>query len=210
MPFSSSRAQDRDVGARHLASVAIFVAGCASASGNPQDLAAPVIVYDLSNPYDFSIPIADLSGDLAGDMGNGICPSGTIPPSVNTLYAGDTTAGPNLASDTRTGWTTEPDHALLFVAPKAGSYLVSMTSTNQVGNDCGAILRAYGTANNGAFYTESSCPTPGMVAAIDGAYAATPGGTTTTISLSNAQHVLMWVSCSGLKTITYDLKVQFQ
>jgi hypothetical protein len=200
--------------AARLACVVLFCAGCAST-------AAPQPPVDFSSPiFDFALPVVDLaSTDLptsdlpSSDMMSGACPSGTIPSSVNTLYAGDTAGGKNLATDTRTNWGADPDHALLFVAPKAGTFQVSLTSTNQLGTDCGVVLRQFGTNNNGPLLDETSCAAMGSVATIDGVYAATPSGMTTNIDLGNAQDVLMWVSCAQTavtKTMVYDLKVVFQ
>jgi hypothetical protein len=201
--------------ARSLCCLLLGGAGCASAvAPPPRDLAMPALA-DFASPTPDLSPFDIAGQDLAGDLAtkNPSCPTGTIPQSVNTLYAGDTTGAPNLATDTRTSWAADPDHALLFVAPKAGNYLVSLTSSNQFGTDCGVVVRAYGSNNNGAIYDESACPSVGLAAAIDGAYAATPGAAGSTIALANAQHALMWVSCSSAainRTMSYVLKVQFQ
>jgi hypothetical protein len=193
--------------------------GCAASN-------TPLVANDLAGPpnYDFAFPgplhdfaMPDLYGaDLYGtpsDMPPGNCPTGTIPSSVNTLYAGDTTGAANLVTDTRTSWTTAPDHALLFVAPKAGTYQVSLTSTNQTGTQCGVVLRQYGSNNDGPLLDENSCPSMGSTTALDAAYAATPGLLTTNIALSNAQHVMMYVSCAqtaATPTIVYKVSVVFQ
>jgi hypothetical protein len=197
------------VRAYKLGLVAVLVASCGS-SGNHGDLA---LVQDLSTPsYDFSQPIYDFS---ATDGASPYCPTGTIPPSTTTLFAGDTSGGKDLVTDARISWANDPDHALLFVAPTSGTFRFSITSSNQPStNDCGLILRDYGASGSGALYDESSCPTGLTQRALDANYAATPGGTTTDLAMTSGQHQLMFVSCSmfavPMRTISYVVHVALQ
>ena len=188
--------------------VALIASGCGD-SAAPQDLSA--IVQDLAVSQDLSKP-RDLASVDAGIL---TCPTGTIPPSTNTLYAGDTTAGLNLITDARIEWGSDPDHALLYVAPTAGTFRVSVTSSNSpTTNDCGVILRDYGSSGSGALYDESACPTGATPRVLDGAYATTPGSAPYDVDLAASQHLLMWVSCSMFatpqRTISYVVHVALQ
>jgi hypothetical protein len=193
-----------------LLAATLLIAACHGDDPSSQDMA--VTVQDFATSFDFTTVVHDLSN---ADAFTASCPTGTIPPSTATLFASDTAFNKNLVTNTRVQWGADSDAALLYVAPMAGTYRISVTSTDQpTTNDCGVVVRAYGTANNGAFYDETACPAAAAVKAIDGAYAATPAGSTADIDLSNGQHLLMFVSCSMFaspkKTMGYSVHVDLQ
>lgn len=193
-----------------LLTASLLFTACHGDDSSSQDMAA--VVQDLATRLDFTTVLHDLSN---ADALATTCPSGTIPPSTATLFASDTAFDKNLVTNSRVQWGADADAALLYVAPMAGTYRVSVTSTDQpTTNDCGVVVRAYGTANNGALFDETACPAAASVKAVDGAYAATPAGSTTDVTLTSGQHVLLFVSCSMFaspkKTMGYSVHVDLQ
>lgn len=152
---------------------------------------------------------ADASTDAAqSDSGGGGCPTVVLPTSMPLTYDGDTTGKADLVSSTRLEWADAPDDALLFVAPSAGTYVVAMTKDPSTNGGCGASAQDFANAGTSTCYDESACPTSGAARTIDGVYTAT-GSSTTPLTLTSGQHVLLFVSCttwssaqSGAYTLT--------
>ncbi len=95
----------------------------------------------------------------------------------------------------RLEWGAAPDDTLLFTASVGGNYRISMPSEPSNNGGCGASIQEFSQVGTAYYYDESWCPASGMVANLDGVYAALPGSPTDFV-LSAGQKVLIWVSCT--------------
>ena len=181
---------------------AACLVGCSSTTTVALDSGAP-------NDSGSDAPLSDTG---AGDAASGGCPTVTLPTTLPLSYSGDTTGRPNLVTSARLEWTDAPDDALLFVAPQAGTYRIGMPAAPSTNGGCGASAREYGTTgSDGQPYTETSCPVSGATKTIDGIFAALPPSSTEDFTLTQGQHLLIWVSCTSWSTAKsgpYTLTIQ--
>jgi hypothetical protein len=146
-------------------------------------------------------------GGAGGGPTNQFCPSDTLGNTLPITYDGTTVGKENLVTSPRLEWTTAGDDALLFVAPEAAFYRVSLPVIEP---GCGASVREYGIQMDGmgTIYDTSFCPPEGSSIEIDGVYVEAAG---TDVPLPAGQEMLIWVSCasfSAAKEAVYQLKIE--
>ncbi|MCK6588088.1 MAG: hypothetical protein L6Q76_10930 [Polyangiaceae bacterium] len=146
-------------------------------------------------------------GGGAGGTGNQFCPTETLGTALPITYDGSTVDKDNLVTSPRLEWTNAGDDALLFVAPEAAIYKVSLPVVEP---GCGASVREYGIKMDGmgTIYDTSFCPPEGTSIEIDGVYIEPSG---TEVPLPAGQEMLIWVSCasfSATKEAAYQLKIE--
>ncbi len=134
-------------------------------------------------------------GGSAGTRG-GYCPTKILESTTTVSYSGTTVGKANIVTSGRLEWTDAGDDALLFVAPEAGTYKISMPTGT---SGCGASIREYGPNGDGMgdIYDSSWCPGAGSSVEIDGVFAAIAPDLTYDVTLTAGQEMLIWVSCSS-------------
>jgi len=147
------------------------------------------------------------AGGGSGGSTNEFCPSDTLGTTLPITYDGTTVGKENLVTSARLEWTNAGDDALLFVAPEAAFYRVSLPL---VAPGCGASVREYGIQMDGmgTIYDTSFCPPEGSSIEIDGVYVEAAG---TDVPLPVGQEMLIWVSCasfSATKEAKYQIKIE--
>jgi len=139
-----------------------------------------------------------------------VCPHVNLGSTVPTTHQGDTTGLPNLADSARLEWGPAPDETLLFTAPTAGMYRISLLSEPSTNGGCGPSIQEFADAGTTNYYDESWCPPAGMVSKLDGVYAASLQ-THTDFQMAQGQKVLIWYSCttwSDAQMGAYSLKIE--
>ncbi len=149
-------------------------------------------------------------GTGTGGSGGGYCPTADLGSTLPIIYDGSTAGKPNIVTSSRLEWTDAGDDALLFTAPAAGTYRISMPSAL---DGCGASVREYGPAMNGMgeIYSPSWCPAQGSSVEIDGVFAAYPPDGTDDVDLASGQQVVIWVSCAYWASTlegAYQIKIE--
>jgi hypothetical protein len=152
---------------------------------------------------------ASSTGSSAGG-GSSVCPHVNLGSTVPTTHQGNTTGLPNLADSARLEWGTAPDDTLLFTAPAAGTYRISLLSEPSTNGGCSPSMQEFANAGTTKYYDESWCPAAGMVSTLDGIYAASLM-TTSNFQMVQGQKVLIWMSCttwSDAQAGAYSLKIE--
>lgn len=147
------------------------------------------------------------TGGAGGGTGNQFCPTDTLGTDLPITYDGSTVGKENLVTSPRLEWTDAGDDAILFIAPEAAVYKVSLPGVEP---GCGASVREYGIKMDGmgTIYDTSFCPPEGTSIEIDGVYVEPTG---TEVPLPAGQQMLIWVSCaffSANKEAAYQLKIE--
>jgi hypothetical protein len=143
----------------------------------------------------------------AGGQANQFCPTMTLTGDLPITYNGSTKDKENIVTSARLEWTKAGDDALLFVAPEAAFYRVSLPV---IGAGCGASVREYGANMDGmgTIYDTSFCPPEGSSIAIDGVYVEPTG---TDVPLPEGQQMMIWVSCASFSAVQegeYQIKIE--
>jgi hypothetical protein len=138
---------------------------------------------------------------------NEFCPTHTLEPTLPITYDGSTVGKENIVTSTRLEWTTAGDDALVFVAPEAAFYKVSLPLIEP---GCGASVREYGFKMDGmgTIYDTSFCPPEGSSIEIDGVYVEATG---TEVPLPEGQEMMIWVSCASFaatKEAAYQIMIE--
>src|SRR5689334_2990103 len=98
------------------------------------------------------------SSSGSGGGGSSVCPHVNLGSTVPTTHQGNTTGLPNLADSQRLEWGTAPDETLLFTAPAAGTYRISLLSEPSSNGGCGPSIQEFGDVGTTKYYDESWCP----------------------------------------------------
>src|SRR5690349_13761914 len=72
-----------------------------------------------------------------------VCPHVNLGSTVPNTHQGDTTGLPNLADSPRLEWGPAPDETLLFTAPAAGMYRISLLSEPSTNGGCSPSIQEY-------------------------------------------------------------------